>query len=84
MISSNATYLVTQDCLECTVYSLLHIMYLIVVTFGFINEPYEANEADGVVCVRVGLIGATSLQREVSILLRFFPVGSALGMNLRV
>ena len=60
-------------------------MYLIVVTFGFIDAPYEANEADGVAFVRVGLIGATSLQREVSILLRFFAVGSisALGMSLR-
>ena len=68
----------------CTVQSFYIIMFLIVVTFGFIGEPYEANEADGVAFVRVGLIGATSLQREVSILLRFFPVGSALGMNLRV
>ena len=65
-------------------YSLLSIMYIIVVTFGFIDAPYEANEADGVAFVRVGLIGATSLQRKVSILLRFFAVGSALGMNLHV
>ena len=69
----------------CTVQSFtMYIMFLIVVTIGFIDGPYEANEADGVAFVRVGLIGATSLQRELSILLRFFAVGSALGMNLHV
>ena len=69
--------------LYCTVFYILYIIF-IVVTIGFIDAPYEANEADGVAFVRVGLIGATSLQRELSILLRFFAVGSALGMNLHV
>ena len=63
----------------------MYTMYLIVVTFGFIGAPYEANEADGVVFVRVGLIGMPqSLERNVSILLTFNETGSALSMHLGV
>ena len=60
-------------------------MFLIVVTFGFIDAPYEANEADGVTFVRVGLIGMPqALGRNVSILLTFSETGSALSMHLGV
>ena len=50
------------------------------VTIGFLSVPYEANEADGVVFVQVGLIGATSLQREVTVLLSY-SAGSALSKS---
>ena len=55
-----------------------YIMYSCVET-TLIWSPYEANEADGVVFVRVGLIGTPqSLERDVSILLSFASTGSAI------
>ena len=49
-----------------------------VAVIGFINAPYQAYENDGTVSVEVGVLGATVLEKEVTVILSYTD-GSAFG-----
>ena len=58
-------------------YKIVHVDVVI----GFMESTYEISESDGSVLVEVGLIGATELQREVTVSLSYSD-GTATSMLL--